>query len=170
MKTQIRLTESELKQHIAQCISEALEDEGTWDRIIQGTKSFFGNGYGKDNPKNFRNSVADRQSRGETTANWMNGKSPINLKKRWNAAKTGYQQQGIVDEVDEVTKYLNGLLKSGKITADTTVGELLRQGGKFGKNLDTIKRTANGRISKANNDIYDGMQTGVMGSGRVTQI
>lgn len=166
----IRLTESELKEHIAQCINEALEDEGLWNQMKQGAKSFFGNGYGKDKESNFRNTTADRQARGEHTANALNGKTPINLKGRWNAAKTGFQQQGIVDDMDQVSKILNDLLQSGKITAETSVGELLRQGGKFGKNLDSIKRTANSKISKANNDIYKGMSTGVMGTGKQTTV
>ena len=89
----------------------------------------------------------------------------MNLKQRWNAAKTGFKQQGIVDKADDTIAYLNDLIKQGKITPETTVGELVRQGGRFGKNLDAIKRGANAKISKANNDIYKGMNTGVMGTG-----
>ena len=173
-KQVIRLTESDLHEMIENAvyriISENEEDEGLWNQVKQGAKSFFGNGYGKDKESNFRNSIADRQAKGEHTANWMNGTTPMNLKQRWNAAKTGYQQQGVVDKVDDTIKYLNDLISQGKITPETTVGELVRQGGKFGKNLDSIKRGANAKISKANNDIYKGTDVGVMGSGKRTRI
>ena len=93
MATQkIRLTESELYNMIAEQVNEALQDEGFWNQLKQGTKSFFGNGYRADN--DYRNTTADRQSRGEHTANFLNGSTPMNLKGRWNAAKTGFQQQG----------------------------------------------------------------------------
>ncbi|MDE5888823.1 MAG: hypothetical protein K2H20_02260 [Bacilli bacterium] len=168
--SKIKLTESELKQIITQSINEALEDEGLWNQVKQGAKSFFGNGYGKDNPNNFRNTTSNRQDRGEHTANVLNGSTPMNLKGRWNAAKTGFQQQGTVDKVDDTLKFLNNLISNGKITPETTVGELVRQGGKFGKNLDSVKRGANAKISKANNDIYKGQNTGVMGSGKTATV
>lgn len=74
MATQkIVLTESELYNVIAEQVTEALQDEGFWNQLKQGTKSFFGNGYRTDN--DYRNTTADRQSRGEHTANffkWFN--------------------------------------------------------------------------------------------------
>ena len=168
-KNVVRLSENELHSLIENAIvnylTENAEDEGRWNQIKQGAKSFFGNGYGKDNEKNFRNTTDDRQARGEHTANWLNKDTPINFKQRWNAAKTGFQQQGVVDKADDTIAYLNDLIKQGKITPETTVGELVRQGGRFGKNLDSIKRGANAKISKTNNDIYKGMNTGVMGTG-----
>ena len=107
---------------------------------------------------------------GEHTANALNGTTPMNLKGRWNAAKTGFKEQGTVDKVDDTLAFLNDLISKGKITAETTVGDLIRQGGKFGKNLDSLKRGANAKISKANNDIYKGQQTGVMGSGKTATV
>lgn len=176
-----RLTESQFQEHVAYLVAETLiregfineadMDEGFWNQMKQGAQSFFGNGYGKDNPKNYRNSVADRQARGEHTANWMNGSTPMNFKQRWNAAKTGYQQQGKVDEIDKVAKFLSDLVQAGKIDPNQTVGQLLQKDGKFQKgNLNQMRSQANSKISKANNDIYRGMQTGVMGSGRHTTV
>ena len=92
MATQkIVLTESELYNIIAEQVNEALQNEDFWNQVIQGTKSFFGNGYRTD--KDYRNTTADRQSRVEHTANFLNGSTPMNLKGRMKAAKTGFQQQ-----------------------------------------------------------------------------
>ena len=108
MATQkIVLTESELYNIIAEQVNEALQDEGFWNQLKQGTKSFFGNGYRADN--DYRNTTADRQSRGEHTANFLNGSTPMNLKGRWNAAKTGFQQQGHIDNADKIRNELDNL-------------------------------------------------------------
>lgn len=161
--TRIKLTESELKEQIAKCITEALEDEGLMNQLKQGAKSFFGNGYGKNNPNNFRNTIDNRRDRGEHTANKLNGTTPLNLKGRWNAAKTGYKEQGNVDNANEVISLLKGLINNGTVTPEMTVRELINK--MTGNRLSAQKRT-----SKANNEIYRGMQTGVMGSGKTQTI
>lgn len=161
MANVVRLTESELKRLISESVINYLieneEDEGLWNQLKQGTKSFFGNGYGKDKETNFRNTVADRQQRGEHTANWMNGSTPLNLKGRWNAAKAGWKEQGRIDTNDETTKVLTNLVQ--KYGENKTLGQIL-------KSLNMSSNGARGRISKANNDIYRGSTTGVMGSGK----
>ena len=53
MTQKIRLTESELYNMIAEQVNEALQNEDFWNQVIQGTKSFFGNGYRTD--KDYRN-------------------------------------------------------------------------------------------------------------------
>lgn len=168
MKNRIRLTESDLnrivKESVRKVITENEEDEGMWNQLKQGAKSFFGNSqYGKKNPNNFRNTVANRQDRGEHTANALNGSTPMNLKGRWNAAKTGYQQQGNIDNANEITNTLKDLIGQGVITQDMTVKQVL---GKMTGN----RLTAQNKISKANNNIYKGMGNGVMGSGRYERI
>ncbi len=152
-------------------ITEDVEEEGFWNQLKQGAKSFMGNGYGADKENNYRNTTADRQARGENTANWLNKTTPMNLKQRWNAAKTGWKEQGKIDNIDQVAVFLNDMIKKGKIKPETTVGQLIQQ-GKFAKggNLNQMRNQSMSKVSKANNDIYRGMNQGVMGSGKHTQI
>ena len=168
MATQkIRLTESELYNIIAKQVNEALQNEDFLNQLIQGTKSFIGNGYRADN--DYRNTTADRQSRGEHTANFLNGSTPMNLKGRWKAAKTGFQQQGYIDNADKIRNELDNLeeLLASSFDKNTlnkmTIGQLKSR-------LGGAKGAAMSRIRGANNAIYKGQNVGVMGSGRVTQI
>lgn len=168
MATQkIRLTESELYNIIVEQVNEALQDEGFLNQLKQGTKSFFGNGYRADN--DYRNTTADRQSRGEHTANFLNGSTPMNLKGRWNAAKTGFQQQGHIDNADKIRNELDNLeqLLASSFDQNTlnkmTIGQLKSR-------LGGAKGAAMSRIRGANNAIYKGQNVGVMGSGRTEQI
>lgn len=163
----IVLTESELYNVIAEQVNEALQDEGFWNQLKQGTKSFFGNGYRTDN--DYRNTTADRQSRGEHTANFLNGSTPMNFKGRWNAAKTGFQQQGYIDNADKIRNELDNLenLLSSSFDQNTlnkmTIGQLKSR-------LGSAKGAAMSRIRGANNAIYKGQNVGVMGSGRTAQV
>lgn len=160
MANPIQLTESQLRSMISEAVQEAMKqdlDEAFWKQLGTSIDSFFGNGYGKDKEGNYRNTVDDRQRRGENTANWLNKTTPMNLKGRWNAAKTGWKEQGRIDNNTETVKVLNTLAQ--KYGADKTLGQIL-------KSLDMGIKGANGRISKANNDIYRGTSTGVMGSGK----
>ena len=168
MATQkIRLTESELYNIIAKQVNEALQNEDLLNQLIQGTKSFIGNGYRTDN--DYRNTTADRQSRGEHTANFLNGSTPMNLKGRWNAAKTGFQQQGHIDNADKIRNELDNLeqLLASSFDQNTlnkmTIGQLKSR-------LGGAKGAAMSRIRDANNAIYKGQNVGVMGSGRTEQI
>ena len=167
MTQKIRLTESELYNIIAEQVNEALQNEDFWNQLIQGTKSFIGNGYRTDN--DYRNTTADRQSRGEHTANFLNGSTPMNLKGRWKAAKTGFQQQGYIDTADKIRNELDNLeeLLASSFDQNTlnkmTIGQLKSR-------LGGAKGAAMSRIRGANNAIYKGQNVGVMGSGRTEQI
>lgn len=131
-------------------ILENEEDEGFMNRLKQGAKSFFGNGYGADKETNFRSNAAARENYGEgVPSRW----SP-RLKQRFNAAKVGYQEQGKIDDIDKVADFLNDLLKKGKIDMNTTVGQIVSK-GKFAKgNLNTMRNRSLSQISGANNRIY----------------
>ena len=178
MKRTIRLTEADLHSLIENAVYNVLyeneEDEGLWNQVKQGAKSFFGNGYGKDevdkntgNLKNYRNSTQNRQEAGDWTANKLNGSTPMNLKGRWNAAKTGFQQQGNIDNANKIIQTLDNLeqlvgVSLGKYGVDPnkmTIGQLRSY-------LGRAKGTANRRVNNANNAIYKGMEDGVMGSGK----
>lgn len=167
MTQKIRLTESELYNMIAEQVNEALQNEDFWNQLIQGTKSFFGNGYRTD--KDYRNTAADRQSRGEHTANFLNGSTPMNLKGRMKAAKTGFQQQGHIDNANKIRNELDNLeqLLASSFDQNTlnkmTIGQLKSR-------LGGAKGAAMSRIRGANNAIYKGQNVGVMGSGRTEQI
>lgn len=167
MTQKIRLTESELYNMIAEQVNEALLNEDFWNQLIQGTKSFFGNGYRTD--KDYRNTTADRQSRGEHTANFLNGSTPMNLKGRMKAAKTGFQQQGHIDNANKIRNELDNLeqLLASSFDQNTlnkmTIGQLKSR-------LGGAKGAAMSRIRGANNAIYKGQNVGVMGSGRTEQI
>lgn len=144
MKQTIRLTEAELTNMIRECINEAISDQGTDEgfgsQLWAGAKSMFGKGAGSKNTNNNR----------------TNG--GLNLKKRWNAAKTGFEQQGNVDKIDQVIAFLQPLVDSGKIDPNQTVAQLLSKPGgtnKFAKdNLGQMRARANSIASKAQNDIY----------------
>ena len=111
---------------------ESLE-EGLWNQLKTGAKSAFGAGIGS----------GDRTGGG------------LNLGKRFNAAKTGFQQQGKVDNIDKVLEVLKPLVDSGKIDPNQTVAQLLNSAGKFQKgSLGQMKAQAKSRISKTQNDIY----------------
>lgn len=161
MSNVVRLSESELKELINESVINILmeneEDEGVWNQLKQGAKSFFGNGYRGKRGENYRNTTADRQDRGDYTANWLNATHPVNLKGRFKAAKTGWREQGRIDSNDDSVKVLDNLIK--KYGENKTLGEIRR-------NLKRDTNGARGRISQANNGIYKGMSTGVMGSGR----
>ena len=167
MTQKIRLTESELYNMIAEQVNEALLNEDFCNQLIQGTKSFFGNGYRTD--KDYRNTTADRQSRGEHTANFLNGSTPMNLKGRMKAAKTGFQQQGHIDNANKIRNELDNLeqLLASSFDQNTlnkmTIGQLKSR-------LGGAKGAAMSRIRGANNAIYKGQNVGVMGSGRTEQI
>lgn len=169
----IRLNESDLHRLIENAVYSVLmeneEDEGLWNQMKQGAKSFFGNGYGKNredkdgNLTNYRNSVRNRQERGDWTANSINGTTPFNLKKRWQAAKTGFKEQGNVDNANEVIDILQGLIQNGVITPNMTVKQVMNK-------MTGNRLSAQRRVSKANNAIYKGMDSGVMGTSRFDKI
>lgn len=137
---------------------------------MQGAKSFFGNGYRGKGENNFRNTPSDRQDRGDHTANWMNGNTPLNLKGRLNAAKTGYKQQGKIDDMDSLNDHIEAISQTIKKGRAQNKEELLQACELLKGYAATLKRGAQGQISQANNKIYKGQQTGVMGTGQRQEI
>lgn len=163
-KQVIRLTESDLHRLIENALYEALneneEDEGLWNQMKQGAKSFFGNSENRTK-KSFRNTTDDRQARGEWTANALNKTTPLNLKGRWNAMKTGFKRQGNIDNNDTILSALQQCIDKG--WGDLSIKQImgrLKASNQANKNL----------ISKANDDIYKGLNVGVMGGGNFSQI
>lgn len=158
-KQVVRLTESQLNKMIEEAVYNVLteneEDEGLWNQMKQGAKSFFGNS--ENRTKNsFRNTTDDRQARGEWTANALNKTTPINLKGRWNAMKTGFKRQGNIDDNDTILSALQQCIDKG--WGDLSIKQImgrLKASNQANKNL----------ISNANDKIYKGMNTGVMGGG-----
>lgn len=133
MRQTIRLTESELRNMIEQSINEAMEDEGFGNQLWQGAKSFFGKGnQGAGNEKN------------AYTRSFNGG---LNLGKRWNAAKTNFQTQGVIDNADAIIGPLKQLVQSGQINGKMTVAQVLQM-------LGRQKGTATNRGSAAMNRIY----------------
>lgn len=150
-KQVIRLTESQLNQLIEESIYQVLyeneTDEVTWNQIKQGAKSFFGGSdYRTDN--SYRNTQDDRMNQGEHTANWLNKKTPLNLKGRIKAAKTGYKNQGNIDNNNTILSALQTCIDKGY--GDLSVKQIM-----------TRLKQSNGRnravISKANDNIYKNM-------------
>ena len=142
----IKLDEATLRKLVVECINETIEngelEEGFLDNVKAGAKSAFGKGAGSNNPKNKN----------------IRQKGGLNIGKRWNAAKAGYNAQDTSDKIDNVVNYLKELIDSGKIDPEQSVQQLVYSTGgknKFGKgNLSTLKAHANSKASKAQNDIY----------------
>jgi len=132
MRQTIRLTEGELRYMIQESINEAME-EGRWNQFKQGAKAFFGKGdQGSQN-------IANQYDRS------FNG--GMNLGKRWNAAKTNYQTQGVIDNADEIIQPLRQMVQNGEISNKTTVGQLFQM-------LGSRKGGATTKGSAAMNRIY----------------
>jgi hypothetical protein len=109
-KQMVRLTESELNQIIEESvksiITENMKQEGWFDNMKAGTTAFF---------------------------NSPNAKGGLNLKRRVTDAKKNYSSRGQYDELNLVLAKLKSLIESGKIDANTTVGQLVGSNTKFGK-------------------------------------
>lgn len=138
----IKLTESELQSMIMESIKAAISEnpdmveEGFIDNLKQGAKAFVGKGdFGASSNSNRRNGGG------------------LNLKDRWNAAKTNYQAKGEYDNIGTVVKFLKNLVDSGKIQPQTTVAQLIGQGGRFGT-LTSMSGNVARRGSDAMNKIY----------------
>lgn len=116
----IHLTEEELKQYISEEVSKFLnesfdnmsdsgieenaEEEGVWNNLKTGAKTFFS----------------------------QQGNPDASVSDRWRRAKANYKQQGTVDNYRNLYVQLKQLLDSGKINPNVTVGQLV--GGQYNKN------------------------------------
>lgn len=134
MNKVIRLTESDLSNIIEKSVRTALKEnmtnEGVWDNLKAGANAFFGKGPGDASQ---RNNAPD-----DTEVNY-------NLGKRWKAAKTNYQQQGMYDKKQDVIKQLESLIKR------------YGQNAKLGGVITSMKRSAGynrSQQSQSINQIY----------------
>lgn len=133
MKQTIRLTESELRQMIEESINEAMQDEGLWNQLKQGTKAAFGKG--------------DMGARNQTNQKVRSGNGGLNLGQRAKAFKTNFQSQGVIDNANEIVDGLQKLVDSGVATWQSTLGEVWGQ-------MNQQKAQATRRGSSAQNAIY----------------
>lgn len=107
MAQQIKLTESELKNTIAKYINEALEDEGFWNNLKTGAKTFVS---------------------GDNKGGGMSG--------RWNNAKKNFNLQGEYDEMNKLIQDITKFVDAGQIDPQTTIAQLVGgkyNQGRFGK-------------------------------------
>lgn len=127
-KNVIRLTEEDLnniiKESVQQILKENPENEGFWNNLKTGAKTFMNN----DN----------RQG--------------LDLKNRWNAAKSNFKTQGEYDDIKDLIQKLSQLLDQRKISPQTTVAQLV--GGKYNtdaqgrQRMGTMTGMANNRMSQ----------------------
>lgn len=137
MKKVVRLTESDLhniiEESVKRIILENNEDE-SWlgDKFRQGSraaKSFMGQ---NNNGSNMAND-------GETQPTY-------NFRGRFNAAKTGWKEQGRMNDNNTNMEVLNNLVK--KFGSNATIGQII-------KRLNMSNLGAQGRISKSAGNIYN---------------
>ena len=137
MKQRIRLTEEDLHRIIENSVRKVImenDEAESWlgDKFRQGARaarSFMGqgaDGVAQDSP------YAD-----EPTYNW---------KGRFNAAKSGWREQGRMNGNNADMEVLNNLAQ--KFGTNTTIGQALNR-------LTMSNRGANGRITQAARRIYD---------------
>lgn len=123
MATQrIKLTESELKEQIAKCITEALEDEGLWNNLKTGAKTFMSD---KNKGKGFSG--------------------------RWNNAKKNFSLQGEYDNIQKLISELSKFVDAGQIDPNKTIAQLIGgkyNGNKFG----SMTGKMNNRMSQMKNN------------------
>ena len=137
MKQRIRLTEEDLHRIIENSVRKVImenDEDESWlgDKFRQGARaarSFMGqgaDGVAQDSP------YAD-----EPTYNW---------KGRFNAAKSGWREQGRMNGNNADMEVLNNLAQ--KFGTNTTIGQALNR-------LTMSNRGANGRITQTARRIYD---------------
>ena len=134
MNKQIRLTESELHYIVNEAVNTILQEEmeeGTWNNLKTGAKTFFSN---KSN----------------------NDESGIKgLQNRWKNAKANYKTQGELDDMSGLIQQLSQLLDARKISPQTTVAQLV--GGKYNSNkFGTMSGMMNNRKAQLRSRGYQG--------------
>ena len=122
MAQRIRLTESELNEIVAQVLKEEME-ETFMDRLKSGYNSFMGKG-----------------------AKEKNG--ALNLSGRWNAAKTGYNEQGNIDKNNECWNYISALMKRYNLTMQSSIKDLYNA-------TRSVNMRAGVNRTEAQNNIYN---------------
>lgn len=122
MKQKVTLTESEFRQYVQNTINEALQDEGFWNNLKTGAKTF-----------------AQNASSGKGIGN------------AWNSAKKNYKLQGEYDDMSGLIQQLSKFIDAGQIDPQTTIAQLVGgkyNGNKFGKMTGKM----NNRMSQMRNN------------------
>lgn len=134
----VQSMESDIQSMIDELGEDCGLDEGLIRNLVSGAKSFAGKGTGAEKFANMRQA---------------DGFSLERLKKRFAAAKQGFQSQKRFDELGSVISELQSLVDAGKITPDTTVGQLIGKKGRFGK-LTAMQNLQRSKDSAMQNNIY----------------
>jgi len=129
MKKQVRLTESDLHRIIQESVNQILIEEGWFDNMKAGAKAFMGKGYGD------ASNAEKRQGGG------------LNLKGRWNAAKTNYNAKDTYDKSNKLQDIIINAVKQAGCSFQDSIETLL--GKLLGSKLGAAKQG-----SQAINQIY----------------
>lgn len=122
MKKTVRLTESEFRAMVEQTVNEALQDEGTWNNIKTGAKTFVSN------------------------TNKGGG-----IKGRFQNAIKNYKLQDEYDNMQGLIKQLSQFIDAGQIDPNTTIAQLVGgkyNNNKFGRMTGKM----NNRMSQMRNN------------------
>lgn len=107
MKQTIRLTESDFRAMVQETVNEALQDEGFFNNLKTGAKTFLSNN--------------------------NNGKG---ITGRFQNAKKNYNLQDQYDNMNSLVQQLSKFIDDGQIDPNTTIAQLVGgkyNGNKFGK-------------------------------------
>lgn len=122
MRKTVRLTESEFRAMVEQTVNEALQDEGFWNNIKTGAKTFVSN-----------------TNKGD------------GIKGRFQNAKKNYKLQGEYDNMQGLIKQLSQFIDAGQIDPNTTIAQLVGgkyNNNKFGRMTGKM----NNRMSQMRNN------------------
>lgn len=122
MRKTVRLTESEFRAMVEQTVNEALQDEGLWNNIKTGAKTFVSN-----------------TNKGD------------GIKGRFQNAKKNYKLQGEYDNMQNLIKQLSQFIDAGQIDPNTTIAQLVGgkyNNNKFGRMTGKM----NNRMSQMRNN------------------
>ncbi len=122
MRKTVRLTESEFRTMVEQTVNEALQDEGLWNNIKTGAKTFVSN-----------------TNKGD------------GIKGRFQNAKKNYKLQGEYDNMQNLIKQLSQFIDAGQIDPNTTIAQLVGgkyNNNKFGRMTGKM----NNRMSQMRNN------------------
>lgn len=119
MTQKIVLTESELYNVIAEQVNEALQDEGFWNNLKTGAKTFFSN-------TNNDRGISDR----------------------WNNAKKNYRLQGEYDNFSSLIQTLSKMIDDGEIDPQITVAQFVGGKYNPRSRFGTLTGKMNNRMSQ----------------------
>lgn len=115
MKQTITMNEEQFHRFLKNIVNETINsqeiDEGLWDQVKTGAKTFF-------NPKKDSNNTTN------------DGR--VDLSNRFNNAKNNFQLRGQYDNMNDLRNKLIELINNRNISPETTIGQLI--GGKYNNN------------------------------------